>query len=229
MAGAGIMRVGQLWSLAGQRVSRTLVLRYGAAQTPCTLARSLSPTFASRHWLRTSGESSGFCTDAAAGSNLVELEAQVAELKKQMQDLEDKRLSIKSDATQLARRHPTDLENERKYGITKFAQAMLQTYDNLARASTSVNQEELGKDKELTQLHSKVVQMQQLVEKTFDQFNVKQMDCQDQSFDPMRHEAMFAMPMPGKDPNTIFHVLEQGYTIHDRTLRAAKVGVVRGS
>lgn len=228
MAGPGIMRVGQLCSLAGRHVGRTLVLQHGAAQPPCILARSLPLTPASRHWLGSSGIS-GFCTDAAAGPNLSELEAQVAELKQQMQDLEDKRLSIKSDTTQQAKRHPTDLENERKYGITKFAQAMLQTYDNLARASASVNQEELANDKELRQLHSKVVQMQERVEKTFDQFNVKQMDCQDQSFDPQRHEAMFAMPMPGKEPNTIFHVLEQGYTIHDRTLRAAKVGVVRGS
>mmetsp|Transcript_89898 Transcript_89898/g.178670 ORF Transcript_89898/g.178670 Transcript_89898/m.178670 type:complete len:229 (+) Transcript_89898:58-744(+) len=228
MAGAGIMRVGQLWSLAGQRVGRRLVLQHGAAQPSCPLARSLPPTLTSRHWPWTSG-SSFFSTDAAAESTFVELEAQVAELKQQLSDLEDKRLSIKSDATQQARRHPTDLENEHKYGITKFAKAMLQTHDNLARASASVNKEELAKDKELKQLHSKVVQMQELVEKAFDQFKVKRMDCQDQSFDPQLHEAMFAMPMPGKEPNTIFHILEEGYSIHDRTLRAAKVGVVRGS
>lgn len=61
----------------------------------------------------------------------------------------------------------------------------------------------------------------------FHDFGVVKMKALDQSFNPEHHEAMFAMEMPGKESNTVFHVMEPGYLIHERTLRAAKVGVTK--
>merc|ERR1712039_100678 len=139
-----------------------------------------------------------------------------------------KRVQIKKDAQQAVKRHQTDLENESKYGVTKFAKAFLQIPDNLERAAGSAKEEDLANDQELRKMKEGVVKMQKVVEDALKQFGVTEMKAEGAVFNPQQHEAMFAMEMPGKDPNTIFHVMEPGYLIHDRCLRAAKVGVVRG-
>merc|ERR1711879_243393 len=81
---------------------------------------------------------SRFCGTAAPAADCEELRAKAAELREQIKDLEDKRLSVLSDSRQAQKRHGADLENELKYGITKFAKEMLKIADNLDRASSSV-------------------------------------------------------------------------------------------
>ena len=44
----------------------------------------------------------------------------------------------------------------------------------------------------------------------------------------MLHEAMFEIEDAETHAGTIAQVLEPGYTLHGRTLRAAKVGVTKG-
>lgn len=171
-----------------------------------------------------------FCTEAGTSApSAADLEERIRELREQLQELEEKTKSVKQDAQQQVRRHQTDLDNETKFGITKFAMAMLQVPDNLERAAGSVRSEDLSQDGELRRMRDRVLQMQKAVEQALKAFGIAKMECQDQAFDPQRHEAMFAMEVPGKEPNSIFHVLEPGYQIHERTLRAAKVGVVRGA
>ncbi|CAK0829097.1 unnamed protein product, partial [Prorocentrum cordatum] len=176
-----------------------------------------------------------FCAEAGANpqaapseGDLEELSAKAAEARELLSDLAAKRLSCKEDSRQAAKRHETDLVNESKYGITNFAKAMLQIPDNLDRAIGSVKQEDVDQDKELLKLRDGVVQMQKEVRQALDKFGIVKMDAEDKPFNPEQHEAMFAMDMPGKEPNIVFHVMEPGYMIHDRTLRAAKVGVTRG-
>ncbi|CAE7616372.1 mge1, partial [Symbiodinium sp. CCMP2456] len=72
-----------------------------------------------------------------------------------------------------------------------------------------------------------VKKIRHTVEEALAKFGITKMKALDADFDPAHHEAMFAMEMPGKEPNKIFHVMEPGYMIHDRTLRAAKVGVTK--
>ena len=46
-----------------------------------------------------------------------------------------------------------------------------------------------------------------------------------EKFDPNFHEAMFEIPTDENEPGTILQVIEQGYILENRLLRAAKVGV----
>lgn len=52
-------------------------------------------------------------------------------------------------------------------------------------------------------------------------------DPQGERFDPNVHEAVFQQAVPDKEPGTIFVVTKQGYTLNDRVLRPAMVGVVK--
>ena len=44
-------------------------------------------------------------------------------------------------------------------------------------------------------------------------------------FDPAVHEAMFEAPVPGTKAGEIIQVSADGFMLHDRLLRPAKVGV----
>eukprot|EP00747_Dinoflagellata_sp_TGD_P164977 gnl/TRDRNA2_/TRDRNA2_185693_c0_seq1.p1 gnl/TRDRNA2_/TRDRNA2_185693_c0~~gnl/TRDRNA2_/TRDRNA2_185693_c0_seq1.p1 ORF type:complete len:214 (+),score=50.79 gnl/TRDRNA2_/TRDRNA2_185693_c0_seq1:61-642(+) len=165
-----------------------------------------------------------FCA-AAAENEKAELEAKIVMLKEQVAEWESKQAESKRDSAQQQKRQRTLLDNETKYGITKFATQLLVVADNLQRAGDSVKPEDLESDRDLRKMHSSVTRMHKVLHDTLEEFGVRKMEAMDQTFDPDKHEAMFSMAMPGKEPNTIFHVLEPGYEIHERTLRAAKVGI----
>lgn len=48
-------------------------------------------------------------------------------------------------------------------------------------------------------------------------------------FDPMRHEAIAQVPVPGTEEPTVLDVIERGYRIGDVELRPAKVAVAVGA
>ena len=48
-----------------------------------------------------------------------------------------------------------------------------------------------------------------------------------QKFDPNLHEATFEIAQPDKEPGSVFFVQQTGYTLNNRVLRPAKVGVVK--
>jgi molecular chaperone GrpE len=54
-------------------------------------------------------------------------------------------------------------------------------------------------------------------------------DCENQIFDPVKHEAISVLENNDLETNTIIDVVQKGYTIMDRTLRPAKVVVSKKS
>jgi molecular chaperone GrpE len=48
-----------------------------------------------------------------------------------------------------------------------------------------------------------------------------------QRFDPESHEAIMTQPSSEAEPDTVLMVVQQGYRIHDRLLRPARVVVAR--
>jgi molecular chaperone GrpE len=54
---------------------------------------------------------------------------------------------------------------------------------------------------------------------------VEQIDPVGAPFDPQRHEAMAMVPNPNAEPNSVLDVLQRGYMLNGRLVRAAKVVV----
>ena len=61
----------------------------------------------------------------------------------------------------------------------------------------------------------------------FKRHNLIKIEPVDEVFDPVYHEAMFQVPDPEKTPGTIFTVIQSGYILQSRSIRPAKVGVVK--
>ena len=66
-----------------------------------------------------------------------------------------------------------------------------------------------------------------LLAKTLNKFNIVEIDPEGEPFDPEFHEAISMQESDTAEPNTVIQVVQKGYTLNARLLRAARVIVSR--
>jgi molecular chaperone GrpE len=144
-------------------------------------------------------------------------------------ELKDRSLRVLAEMENLRRRTEREVGDAKAYGVTSFARDMLTFADNLRRAIDAVPAE--AREAADPALRS-FIEGIDLTERDFlsrlVRFGVKRMEPMGKKFDPNHHEVLFEVPDESIPAGTITQVIEQGYTIGDRVLRAAKVGVARG-
>jgi len=135
----------------------------------------------------------------------------------QAQEHYDAWLRAKAEADNIRKRAQADIANAHKYAVESFATELLPVRDSLEAALAADNStfEALRQGVELT--------LKQL-NTAFDRFAVKELNPAGEKFDPHRHQAMTTVESE-KSPNTVVHVLQKGYLLHDRVLRPALVTV----
>ena len=142
--------------------------------------------------------------------------------------LKDRSLRLMAEMENMRRRTEREVGDAKTYGVSNFAREMLSVLDNLRRAVASVPAAGVAESGPLRTL----VEGVELTEKDFvsrlARFAVKPLDPQGKKFDPNMHEALFEMPDETVPSGTVVQVVETGYSIGDRVLRPAKVGVSRG-
>ncbi len=167
--------------------------------------------------------------DAAAPDNVEPHPAVVIEkLNAENVELKDRVLRTLADMENLRRRTEKEVADAKSYGVTNIARDMIAFADNLRRAIESVPAGAREAEANLKTL----VEGLELTERDFlsrlARHNIKKLEPQGQKFDPNMHEALFEIPDPSVPNGTVMQVVEAGYSIGDRCLRPAKVGVARG-
>lgn len=144
-------------------------------------------------------------------------------------ELKDRALRMLADMENLRRRTEREVADAKTYGVTSFARDMLTFADNLSRAIDAVPAE---KREAADPVLKSFIEGIELTERDFTsrlgRVGVRKMEPMGKRFDPNQHEVLFEMPDESVPSGTVMQVVEQGYTIGERTLRAAKVGVSRG-
>lgn len=156
-------------------------------------------------------------------------QALIENLQAETAGLKDKLLRALAELENVRRRAEREVADAKVYGVANFAREMLAFADNLRRAVDSVPPEaRAGLDPAVAGLIEGV----ELTERDFlsrlGRFGVKRIEAQGARFDPNQHEALFEIPDESLAAGTVTQVVEQGYTIGERVLRPAKVGVARG-
>jgi molecular chaperone GrpE len=126
----------------------------------------------------------------------------------------------RADFENYQKRNQKEREQERRYFVSGLAGDLLPVIDNLERATAAAKQ--AGEQGPLVQGVG-LVQSQFL--DILKRHGVTRIEAEGKPFDPNLHQAVMQQAAPGKPPSTVVQVLEQGYTIHDRVLRPAKVAV----
>ncbi|TFY60787.1 hypothetical protein EVG20_g7292 [Dentipellis fragilis] len=175
---------------------------------------------------------------------LAEVNAKLKAKEDEVVDLTGRLRYLQADFLNLQRNAAREKEQTRDFAIQRFAGDLLETVDVLALALKSIPDTALSTAESvadaassspdaktpavhLRELHTGVDMTHRLLLQTLFKYHVKPYDPTGDHFDPNKHEALYQAPIPGKEPGTIIDCQKTGFTIKDRILRAAQVGVVQ--
>ncbi|KAF4663354.1 Mitochondrial matrix cochaperone [Perkinsus olseni] len=164
---------------------------------------------------------------AEDAEKIMQIQQKIAVIDEKTGDIKEKIHACKQDANQATKRYHQNMENASKFAISKMAKDMLDVADNIDRAKASITDEDRAQCKDLAAIYKKVNEADTILQKVFADNGITKEDPMGQAFDPNRHEALFEFPFADKETGEVAHVVQPGYKIYDRILRAAKVGVVR--
>jgi molecular chaperone GrpE len=153
----------------------------------------------------------------------------VVRLLKENEELKDRALRVAADMENLRRRTARDVHDARSYAIANFARDMLSVSDNLGRALDAIPAEvKASGDAGFKALIEGVELTERAMLAALERHGVKKLQPEGEKFDPNFHQAMFEVPNPDVPANTVVQVVQSGYSIGDRVLRPAMVGVAKG-
>ena len=145
-------------------------------------------------------------------------------------ELEDKLARSFAEMENQRRRFEKEKEDAFEYGGFSFAREALNLIDNLERSKQILLNDETLKD---TEALKKTLEHFDIINKDlisiFSKNKIKPIECLNKKLDPNFHQAMIEIEDDQKEPGTIVQEIQKGFTIKDRLLRPALVGVAKKS
>ena len=136
--------------------------------------------------------------------------------------LKDQLLRSAAEFENLKRRTSKDVENAHKFGTEKLINDLFPVIDSLEKAiETALSVEGAEAIAEGVELSLK------LFMDTLGRNGVNTVDPLGEPFNPSLHEALAVVPNENAEPNSVMEVIQKGFTLNDRLVRAAKVVVVK--
>ncbi|WP_258366499.1 MULTISPECIES: nucleotide exchange factor GrpE [unclassified Curtobacterium] len=123
-------------------------------------------------------------------------------------------LRAQAELVNFRKRVERDREANREVAIAEVVRALLPALDDLTRAEAHGDLPE-----------GPMQVIGQKIRAGFDRFKLVQIGEKGETFDPNIHEAIVQLPTPGATGQTVADVVEPGYRLGERVLRAAKVAV----
>ena len=156
-------------------------------------------------------------------------EGSVEALTKEAAESRDKMLRTLAEMENLRKRTAKEVADARAYGITGFARDILDIADNLQRALDAVPPElKASADPALKAFTEGVELTERSLLNTLEKNGVKKFDPSGEKFNPNFQQAMYEVPDASVPAGTVVQVVQAGYTIGERVLRPALVGVSKG-
>lgn len=154
-----------------------------------------------------------------------DVNSDVEALQAQLDQATDQAVRALAEAENTRRRAQKEREDASKYAVSGFAKDLLDVSDNLRRALDAIPADLLEAEPRLKNLVEGIEATERSLLRTFEKHGIKKLEPLDEPFDPNFHEVMFETPAPGKPAGVVMQVVEPGYTLNDRLLRPARVGV----
>ena len=148
--------------------------------------------------------------DEQAGPTLEELQAKADENW-------DRYLRAAAEVENVRKRAARDVEHARKYALEGFGRELLDVKDSLEMGIAAAENADAAALLEGSQATLKVLTG------TLERFGIVEIDPEGEPFDPELHEAMTMQPSSDVEPGSVLTVIQKGYTLNGRLLRAARV------
>ena len=154
---------------------------------------------------------------------LLEMEAQLAAVLAERDEMRDRMMRALADAENSRKRAEKDRRDAQLYGGSRIARDMLPVHDNLSRALGAATDEARAAAAGLVE--GVELTLRELTNILGKHGVVRISPAAGEMFDPHLHQAMFEAPVPGTKAGEIIQVMADGFMLHDQLLRPAHVGV----
>jgi len=142
--------------------------------------------------------------------------------------LKEEKLRLLAEMENIRKRFEREKSDSIRYGSTNLARDILSPHDNLARAL-----ENIPDNKNLSDPLNNFIDGLKMVQKEFttilEKHGVTKIDALNKKFDHNLHLAMLEIETDKKENGIVVQEIQSGYTMHDRLLRPASVGVSKQS
>ena len=152
----------------------------------------------------------------------------ILKLNEEISDLKDQRLRAIAELENFRKRAEKDQSDALKYGVANFAKEIINIKDNIERAQSSIS-EEVRTNEAVKSVVEGLDLIAQATVSTFEKIGIKKVESINQKFDHNLHQAMMEIEKDEMEPGTIVQEILPGYTLHDRLLRPAMVGVSKNT
>tara|TARA_B100001109_G_C18552265_1_gene330234 strand:- start:36 stop:572 length:537 start_codon:yes stop_codon:yes gene_type:complete len=143
-------------------------------------------------------------------------------LEDKVKELEDKLLRSAAEVENIRKRSEKERSEAYKIGISLFVKDFVPVLDNIERALASLrDSDEINYESFVEGISATEKDIISLLEK----HGIQQINPINEKFDPLFHEALFEAESDDHEPGFVTQVIEVGYVIDKRLIRAAKVGV----
>jgi molecular chaperone GrpE len=143
-------------------------------------------------------------------------------LEDKVKELEDRLLRSAAEVENIRKRSEKERSEAYKIGISLFVKDFVPVLDNIERALASLrDSNEINYESFVEGISATEKDIISLLEK----HGIQQINPIKEKFDPLFHEALFEAESDDHEPGFVTQVIEVGYVIDKRLIRAAKVGV----
>ena len=146
----------------------------------------------------------------------------VAELKKQLDEQQDRMLRALAEADNVRRRLEKSAEDRVRYANESLIRDLLPVLDNFDRALAAARG---GNDANVASLVQGVELIQRELLRVLERSGLARYSAVGERFDPTRHEAIARVVSVEAPPDTVVTETAAGYLLHGRVLRPALVAV----
>jgi len=147
-------------------------------------------------------------------------------LAKELQDTRESLLRALAETENVRKRGERAAQEARVYAIERFARDLVSVADNLARALEAAPAD--SGDENVRTLVEGLQMTQRAMLETFTRHGLKPVGAKGERFDPNLHQAVTQVPSDAP-AGAIAEVFQTGFTLGERTVRAAMVAVSLGS
>ena len=150
-----------------------------------------------------------------------DLQALLADAEARAQQQREQHLRAVAELENVRKRAQREVEQAHRYGVEKLAQELLPVKDSLDLAV-----ENAGRSDTAALVEGQAATLR-LLQKALERIGITEIDPAGQPFDANWHEAVAAQPSDTAEPNSVLLVVQRGYSLNGRLLRAARVIVAR--
>lgn len=158
---------------------------------------------------------------AAALIELEQLKLRLAEAEERAKNHWDQYLRSVAELENVRKRALRDVEQAHRYGLERLAQEFVPVKDSLDLAvenADKVAPKALIEGQQATH---------RLLLKAFEKLGITELNPLGEPFDANQHEAMLAQESTSAEPGSVLAVVQRGYALNGRLLRAARVIVAK--